>query len=300
MAGEQVSPFALTTLQRCKDILFDPNNLITITATTTNGSAILASVTIQTGKTVLIGQTITGTGITTIAGNGIPANTVITGIGSGSLTMSQNATAGATVTIYIIDQPVAFDLVLTRMINSVSNYIGNECGRPNGFVQQSYVNDTYSIDDINQDVLILRNTPVFSISSFQWRAGTVSNPSWTSFIADQYELINPRTDPVSGLVWYPSGMIRVYGMLPTIASNMVRASYVAGYPVDWANAGDHNTHLLPDDLTGLAENLVVRKFKRRDLAGKSGQALEGATTSWRNELDAEDLDVIGQYRDVHF
>ena len=29
-------------------------------------------------------------------------------------------------------------------------------------------------------------------------------------------------------------------------------------------------------------------------------ALEGATTSWRNELDAEDLDVLGQYRQLNF
>jgi hypothetical protein len=32
----------------------------------------------------------------------------------------------------------------------------------------------------------------------------------------------------------------------------------------------------------------------------SSQALEGATSSWRNSLDQEDLDVLAQYRDLHF
>jgi len=120
---------------------------------------------------------------------------------------------------------------------------------------------------------LLRNTPVFPaadgihIASFQWRAGTPSNPSWTDFIADQYELINPRTDPISGQIWYPSGMIKVYGVMPRIYSNMIRASYTAGYPVNWANPEDHNTHWLPGDITSVCENLVVRRVKRRGLAG---------------------------------
>jgi hypothetical protein len=167
-------------------------------------------------------------------------------------------------------------------------------------VQQTYVNDTYSIDNHRQTFLKLRNTPVFTLTSFQWRAGTPTNPNWTDFIADQYELIDPRTDPVSGTTFYPSGIVRVYGVLPRIYNNMIRATYTAGYPVNWANPEDHNTHWLPGDLTNLCENLVVRRFSRRQLAGKSSQSLEGANVSWRNELDADDLDVLGQYRQLNF
>ena len=96
-------------------------------------------------------------------------------------------------------------------------------------------------------------------------------------------------------------MIRVYGVLPRLYSNMIRASYVGGYPVNWANPEDHNTHWLPGDITSVCENLVVRRFKRRGLAGQSSQSLEGATiTGWRNVLDAEDEDVLGQYRQLNF
>ena len=290
---EQTTPYALTTLQRVKDLLFDPSLTIQVTCTTTEDSTALSSVVVQTGKTVRIGQT--------IYGPGIPANTTVTAISSGAMTLSEAATAAGTgIVLYVVDQPVAFDTVLTRMINWASDYIHNYCG-VTSFVQQTYVNDTYSIDSTGQDTLILRNKPVFSISSFQWRAGTPTDPNWTDFIPDQYELINPQTDPASGTLWYPSGMVRVYGVLPRLYSNMIRATYVAGYSVDWANAEDRSTHWLPGDLTSVCENLVVRRFKRRQLAGQNSQSLEGASTQgWRNSLDAEDIDVLNQYKDLHF
>lgn len=290
---EQLTPYALTTLQRVKDLLFDPSLYINVNATVTNGSNSLTSTVVQTGKTIRLGQS--------IAGPGIPAGAYVTAVAVGTLTISANATAGGTgVALVITDQTVAFDTVLTRMINWATNYINNECGVLS-FVQQTYINDTYSISNPRQDRLVLRNTPVFSISSFQYRAGTPTNPSWTDFIPDQYELIDPRTDPISGLIWYPSGTVRVYGALPTISSNAVRATYVAGYPVDWANAEDRSTHLLPGDLTSVCENLVVRRFKRRTLAGQNSMSLEGASTQgWRDKLDAEDLSVIGQYKQIQF
>lgn len=295
VGSDIISPFALTTLQRVKDLLFDPNLTFSLTgATLTDDSTTVTGITVQAGKTLRVGQS--------ISGNGIPSGTTVSVIVSSSqITLSQDATANLTgQTLTVIDQPTAFDNVLARYINWATNYINNECGRPGGFVQQTYVNDTYSTSNPNQKFLLLRNTPVFWITSFQWRPGTPTNPNWTDFIPDQYELVDPRTDPVSGITWYPSAKIRIYGVLPRIYNNMIRCSYVAGYPVNWSNAEDHNTHWLPGDLTNVCENLVVRRFKRRQLAGQSSQSLEGANTSWRNEIDAEDIDVLNQYKDVHF
>jgi hypothetical protein len=291
---EQLSPYALTTLQRVKDLLFDPNLTFSLTgAVLTNASKTVTGITVQSGKTPRVGQVVMGTGI--------PSNTTIAAIVSASqITLSQASTQNNTgQTLTVVDQTTAFDAVFVRLINWASNYITNECGRTS-FVQATYVNDTYSIDNSNQIFLLLRNMPVFSISSLQFRAGTPTNPSWTDFIADQYELVDPRTDPASGTVWYPSGTVRVYGALPGVYSNSVRATYVAGYPVNWANPEDHITHWLPGDITGVCENLVVRRFARRQLAGKSSQSLEGASTSWRNTLDQEDLDVLTQYRQLNF
>jgi hypothetical protein len=291
---DYLSPLALTTLQRVKDLLFDPNKTILVTGCTiTANSNSISTGTIPAGRTIIVGQQISGWGI--------PSGTTILAISGSTIIISQNATltnSGQTVTV--IDQPSAYDAVLTRMINSLTDFISNECG-VFSFVQQTYTNEVYSADATKQIYLVLRNKPVFSISSFQYRAGTPTNPSWTDFIADQYELIDPRTDPISGLIWYPSGVIRVYGVIPRLYNNMLRVTYVAGYPVDWANAGNRTTHLLPADLTNLCENLVVRRFKRRQLAGQSSMQIEGSNVSgWRNVLDAEDEDILGQYRQFNF
>ena len=257
------------------------------------------------------------------------------------------------------------DAVLSRMINSATDYIERECGKsglerfPNDghFVQKTYTNEVYSVNGKRQEKLIIRNAPVsylivtgnltagsavvtnvtpstgivagmplfviqglfpqgttvssvsgatvtmsqpvsvtqtgavFEISgliNFQWRSGTPSNPQWTPFITDQFELEQQGY----------SGIIRVYGAMPRLYSNMYRATYVAGYAVDWPNAGNGSTHLLPADLTNLCENLVVRIFKRRQLDGKTSENIQGATTSWRDKLDALDENVIENYRRI--
>ena len=129
---------------------------------------------------------------------------------------------------------------------------------------------------------------VSGLLSFQWRSGTPSNPSWTAFIQDQSEVMEQGR----------SGILRVYGKLPYIYSNMLRATYVAGYPADWQNAGNGTTHRLPADLTNTCENIVVRTFKRLKLAGQASESLQGATLAWRNDYDAEDKQVIANYTRV--
>lgn len=130
---------------------------------------------------------------------------------------------------------------------------------------------------------------VNGLIQLQWRPGTPATlPGWTNFIPDQYQLVNMGK----------AGVIRLYGFLPMTQDNMVRSTYWAGYAVNWSAAGDGITHQLPGDISEMVENVVVRRFKRRMLAGKGSEALEGATTSWNKELDSEDQDVIGHYRRI--
>lgn len=142
---------------------------------------------------------------------------------------------------------------------------------------------------MSQPASVTQTAATFEISgliSFQWRSGTPSNPNWTDFIQDQFEL-----DQMGR-----SGIIRVYGSIPGLYNNMIRATYVAGFPINFGAAGDGATHQLPADLTNLCENLVVRIFKRRQLDGKASEGIQGAQTSWRDRLDAFDLNVIANYR----
>jgi hypothetical protein len=188
------------------------------------------------------------------------------------------------------------DAKLIRFINGATDYIERECGKtglekyPNDghFIQKTYTNEVYSVSGKRQRFLVLRNAPVSALTSFQFRAGTPTNPAWTDFFPDQYELVDDGT----------SGIIRVYGVMPGIYSNTFRATYTAGYPIDWQNAGNGASHRLPSDLTNLCENIVARLYKRRSLAGQASENIQGATVSWRDQLDTFDKETIQNYKRV--
>ncbi len=186
------------------------------------------------------------------------------------------------------------DIVTMRMINAASDFIQNTCnGRR--FLLQTYTNEVYSASNTKQKFLVLRQAPVVSVSSFQYRAGPPSAPAWTSFITDQFELINPQQD-VNGDTYYPSGIIRIYGYIPMLYNNMTRVTYQAGYKIDFDNAGNTTKHTLPADISRLCDNLVVRWLKRRDFAGMNSKTLDSSTINFRDKLDQDDLNIISQYR----
>lgn len=191
---------------------------------------------------------------------------------------------------------VDLDPVITRFINAATDFIQNSCnGRR--FQQQTYTNEVYSASNTKQKYLVLRQCPVYSVSSFQYRAGPPSAPNWTSFIQDQYELLNPQQD-VNGITFYPSGIIRIYGYIPMLYNNMTRVTYVAGFLIDFDNAGDVTKHTLPADISRLCDNLVVRWLKRRDFAGMNAKTLDSSTINFRDKMDQDDLDIMAQYRVV--
>ncbi len=158
---------------------------------------------------------------------------------------------------------------------------------PAGTFISSIVNTTTAI--LTAPVGTTQTTASMQVNgliNFQWRAGTpATNPGWTNFIPDQFETVDDGK----------AGIIRLYGVMPRLYNNMARVTYYAGYLINWIYAGDGVNHTLPADLSDTCENMVVRKFKRRQLAGKSSEALGDATTSWRDEADADDKAVIGHY-----
>jgi len=160
---------------------------------------------------------------------------------------------------------------------------------PQGTTVQSVAsNGVITMSQPAQVTLANASFEISGLISFQWRAGTPSNPAWTNFITDQFELDQQGY----------SGIIRVYGVMPRIYNNMLRATYVAGYPVDWQNAGNGSTHQLPADLTNTCDNIVERIYKRLKTAGKLSEGITGSTISWKDDLDALDKQTILNYKRV--
>ena len=77
-----------------------------------------------------------------------------------------------------------FDPLIQRLINGVTEFIERSCNRR--FNETVYVNEIYSVISPRQEFLVLKQAPVLVLTSLQYRAGTPSNPNWTSFIAHHY------------------------------------------------------------------------------------------------------------------
>lgn len=182
-----------------------------------------------------------------------------------------------------------FDTVLEELINAMTDWVENYCGRR--FKETAYSNEVYdggNLDGLKKRWLILKNAPVSgSLTSFQYMAGVPSTPYWTDFLRDDYDI--NTTD----------GIIRMFNVLPNGFRN-IRVSYTAGYKIDFANETDTAKHTLPFDLSALIERLTIREFKRREAVGKATESVGDGSITWRDGLEKEDLEVLEKYRRVIF
>ncbi len=174
----------------------------------------------------------------------------------------------------------SFDTLFLYLINNATDFIEGECNRR--FKETTYTNETYSPQ--GGRFVVLRQCPVSSVTSVQYRVGLKSNPSWTDFLTDSWELMEDGQ----------SGIIEILGLLH--GTNLFRVSYVAGYKINFANYGDNSTHTLPADITDLCERLAVRWFKRRELGGKESESIQRSSINWKDSLDSEDQKVLDRYK----
>lgn len=175
-----------------------------------------------------------------------------------------------------------FDTLFIRLINASSDWIEGECNRK--FKQQTYINQVYSARNAGMQYVALEQSPIASVSSAQYRAGTPSSPSWTDFIADQWEIVEEGR----------SGLIRIYDAVP-YGVNAVRFTYLAGYLIDPDNQGT-GSNTLPTDLIELCERMVVKAFKQRDSKGKTDESFDGSSVTWARDLDDDEKSILARYR----
>ena len=189
------------------------------------------------------------------------------------------------------------DAILTRLVNAATDFIQGYCNE--FFMETEYANELYSIWGERQEYLMLNHGNVSTLSSFQYRAGTPSNPNWTDFLFDQYELVEKDGNGMS-----KSGLIRIYaGFAPLLytGTNAIKATYTAGFKISWPDFGDPTKHSLPADLSSLCDDIVSRYWKKRESAGKKSESLKDSNVTWQDFLDSFDEDVLARYsRPIRF
>lgn len=181
-------------------------------------------------------------------------------------------------------QSTDFGTPLARIISAVTDYLEGETGRR--FKETTYTNESYQIINPATKVVLLKNPPVSSVTSIQYRTGLKSSPNWTEFPNDDWDILSDGA----------GGVIQVWGLVGGI--NTLRVSYVGGYKIDFANAGSPTAHTLPFDISDLAERLTVKMFKRRESDGRSSESFQGGTVQWKELLDDVDKQIIARYRQL--
>lgn len=174
------------------------------------------------------------------------------------------------------------DTLIERLIMGVTDHLESLCNRK--FGEATYTNEVYSVPNSSMDMLALKQTPVTTLTSLSYRLGTPSAPAWTPYLVDDYELINDGK----------SGLVRVYGGIYR-GSNTIRATYTAGYKIDFGFPTDTTKHTLPFDLSDLAERLITKRLKKREHEGKLNESFDGGTVTWDAFIDAGDREIVNRY-----
>lgn len=179
-----------------------------------------------------------------------------------------------------------FDTLIKRLMYAVTDFIEKEVGgrrfKETSYTQQVYDGSRINDEDNVVDFLVLKNSPVSTISIFEYRTGSRSLPAWVAFLTDDYE---PRLS---------EGILRVWGGVPRGTQN-IRISYTAGYKIDFANEFDDALHTLPYELSDLCERLVVKRFKKREKEGVSRENFSETSLDWKELLEDQDKATLAQY-----
>lgn len=173
-----------------------------------------------------------------------------------------------------------FDTVIDELITYVTAYIKSYCGRQ--FKAASYIEiyDTYQ----GRKKLFLRQRPVNSITTVEYRSGTPTSPIWNTYSADSY------------LKYLEEGYIHFYGGLPGISQGL-RVTYNAGYLIDFTDEFNSAAHTLPEDITLAATEICAVILNKRKSQGISSETTEGQSITYETpKLSDHQRNILGKYK----
>lgn len=164
-----------------------------------------------------------------------------------------------------------YDTLIDELIKNATASVEKFCNR--NFTEDSYT-EYFDTDPVAK--LFLRNFPVASLTSVQYRSGTWGAITWENLNVNDY-LLNELTGKVSLAFVLPS------------AEKYIKIVYTGGYKIDFDNETDPLQHNLPADLTQIVTELVAQTYNLRTSVGISNESTEGQSITYK------DSDVTKQY-----
>ena len=164
-------------------------------------------------------------------------------------TVAHALTTLAKVKQYLGITVATHDALIESLINYTTDYIEGLCGGRR-FKKATYTNEIY--DSPDGDILFLKQYPLVSVATVEYRTGTIASPTYIAFNANDFA------------VYLLEGYLRFFSNFSAIQGNAqaLRVTYDAGFLIDFTNELSA-THNLPFDIAWLATELCAKLFNLR-------------------------------------
>lgn len=182
------------------------------------------------------------------------------------------------------------DTKLTILLNAGTAFFETFLKRR--LLSQTYTQEVY--DGTGTPTLVLKQFPVTALATLEVNAGTIGTPSWQSIDSDLYG-------------WYLDGRVTLgspdASFLSAAGGTFIcepqkyRATYTAGYLIDFDNENDRTKHTLPQEIEYALLRLVGAMLNRSKGEGLASAKVGDISMSFRGALvdDPETKAILEQH-----
>jgi len=172
------------------------------------------------------------------------------------------------------------DGLLTLLINYTSEFIKTYTKRT--LKSATYTQEEY--DGTGTNTIILKNFPVTTFTTLEVNTAVDNVDDWDEIDSDDF--------------WfYDDGRVVLVNGNFIEAPQKYRATYVAGYLIDFANEADTTKHTLPMELEFACQKLVSAIFNTRKSEGYTQQKVGDLSVTLKKEVfnDKETRAILDKY-----
>lgn len=176
-----------------------------------------------------------------------------------------------------------YDSRLIIAINAATTFIENYCGRK--LYRQTHTSEVH--DGKGTNTLILKHWPISSFTSLEYNTAIDAGDSWETFDTNDYH-------------WYEDGRVILVSGEFLERPKKYRATYAAGYLIDFDNENTPASHTLPFEVEYACQKLVSAMFNKARGEGLQSQAVGSENVTFMQAVmsDPELKYILDGYKKI--
>ena len=175
------------------------------------------------------------------------------------------------------------DSALTMLINQATGFIEQYTKRR--LFSQTYTQEEY--DGTGESNLVLKQFPVTTLTTLEYNQASGNTDDWKTFQTQDY--------------WfYDDGRIKFRTGKLLSRPQKYRATYVAGYLIDFENENVPASHTLPFELEYVCQSLASGMFAKRSSAGIRTSKIGDQSVTFMSQLlnNKETKAILDKYAQI--